>query len=79
MQAKKVRIYLDVKEVKFKDGKKEKTFLACKTPIGALNCDVKFTQEAEDLKPNKSGYFEISSDKLSLDTRNDYPCIWVRA
>jgi hypothetical protein len=74
-----IKLYLEVKEVSFKEGKKEKKFNAFKTKIGGLNMDVKFTKEAdENYEISKSGYVEFDVTKINLDTRGDYPCLWIR-
>ena len=73
-------MYLTVKEVEYFNESEEQneTFLAYKTQLGKLNLDVKFTKDASKLAPKKSRYFEIPVDKVNLDTRGDYPVLWIR-
>lgn len=74
-EVKKITLYLEVKHVKLDNGTE---FDAYKTPFGKLNIDVKFTKEAESEKPDTNGYYEFNVDSLNLDTRKDYPVIWIR-
>lgn len=71
-EAKEITLYLEKKHVNF-DGKEFDVF---KTPIGKLNVDVKFQKEAE--LPTESGYYVFESDKVNLNTKGDYPVIWIR-
>lgn len=68
-----IKLYIEVKEVKTKDGKK---FNAYKTPIGKLNLDVKFNKGA--VQPKESGYYEFATDEINLNTKGDYPCLWIK-
>lgn len=74
METKKIKLYVEVKKVKLENGK---SFNAFKTPIGKLNLDVKFTKDFENV-PTKSGYIEVETDKINLNTKKDFPCLWVR-
>ena len=74
-EAKTITLYLDVRKVKLDNGRE---FLAYKTPIGKLNLDVKFTKDMDKEAPTENGYYVFETDKINLDTRKDYPALWIR-
>ena len=74
METKKIKLYVEVKKVKLENGK---SFNAFKTPIGKLNLDVKFTKDCMGV-PTKSGYIELETDKINLNTKKDYTCLWIQ-
>lgn len=71
-EVKTIELYLEKRHVKTEDGKE---FDAFKTPIGKLNLDVKFRKDAEI--PSKSGYYKFDVSTINLNTKKEYPCLWI--
>ncbi len=74
-ESKKITLFITIKHVKLDNGTE---FDAFKTPIGKLNIDVKFTKAAEKSKPDENGYYEFNAEDVNIDTRKDYPVIWIQ-
>lgn len=73
-EKKTITLFLTKKLVKLDNGTQ---FYAYKTPIGKLSVDVRFTKDSE-YKIDGDGYFDFDVEDVNINTKGEYPVIWVK-